>query len=340
MPNIALRSPQYKMIEVPASGVQSTKCTITIDGTVRYIIVRNITTSVATGANFDISELVRDYLNITYSSTNAVDTVSITTVLQNYSGQNATGVTVGSAFTFNDVGFEAYGLYTDGSNPTLPFSGRTLSTWLLAANVSQANVDSFEVFLPTGLEAKVVGMNSSGVAVIHTISSTDTFIDVNDITPILKVIRIDCTKYGIGTQCVFINKFGVQQDLWFFLKNAKNINRRNENYQSNTLLIADDVPAEYNITDAPTKVFNTNAKQTYKLSSGYYPEWAVEYFEQLLLSEYVWLRLPRNETPAVYITIPVTVKTSSMAIKTSVNDRLIEYTIEFEDAFDYINNIR
>ena len=340
MPNIALRSPQYKMIAVPASGVQSTKCTISIDGTERYIIVRNITTSVETGANFDISELVRDYLSITYSSTNAVDTVSITTVLQNYSGQNATGVTVGSAFTFNDVGFEAYGLYTDGSNPTLPFSGRTLSTWLLAANVSQANVDSFEVFLPTGLEAKVVGMNSSGVAVIHTISSTDTFIDVNDITPILKVIRIDCTKYGIGTQCVFINKFGVQQDLWFFLKNARNISRRNENYQSNTLVIANNVPAEYTITDAPTKVFNTNAKQTYKLSSGYYPEWAVEYFEQLLLSEYVWLRLPRNETPATYITIPVTVKTSSMAIKTSVNDRLIEYTIEFEDAFDYINNIR
>ena len=340
MPNIALRSPQYKMIEVPASGVQSTKCTISIDGTERYIIVRNITTSVATGANFDISELVRDYLNITYSSTNAVDTVSITTVLQNYSGQNATGVTVGSAFTFNDVGFEAYGLYTDGSNPTLPFSGRTLSTWLLAANVSQANVDSFEVFLPTGLEAKVVGMNSSGVAVVHTISSTDTFINVNDITPILKVNRIDCTKYGIGTQCVFINKFGVQQDLWFFLKNARNISRRNENYQSNTLVIANNVPAQYTITDAPTKVFNTNAKQTYKLSSGYYPEWAVEYFEQLLLSEYVWLRLPRNETPASYDIIPVTVKTSNMAIKTSVNDRLIEYTIEFEDAFDYINNIR
>ena len=340
MANIALRNPQYKMIEVPASGVQSTKCTITIDGTERYIIVRNITTSVATGANFDISELTRDYLSITYSSTNAVDTVSITSVLQNYSGQNATGSAVGSASTVNDVGFEAYGLYTDGSNPTLPFSGRLLSTWLLAANVSQANVDSFEVFLPTGLEAKVVGMNSSGVAVVHTISSTDTSINVNDITPILRVNRINCTKYGIGTQCVFINKFGVQQDLWFFLKIAKNINRRNENYQSNTLEIADDVPAEYNITDAPTKVFNTNAKQTYKLSSGYYPEWAVEYFEQLLLSEYVWLRLPRNETPAVYKTIPVIVKTSSMAIKTSVNDRLIEYTIDFEDAFDYINNIR
>tara|TARA_B100000768_G_scaffold180804_1_gene201740 strand:- start:613 stop:1635 length:1023 start_codon:yes stop_codon:yes gene_type:complete len=340
MANIALRSPQYKMIPVPDSGVQSTKCTVTINGTERYIIVRNITTSVDTGANFDISELVRDYLSITYSSTNSVDTVSITTVLQNYSGQNATGSAVGSPYTINDVGFEAYGLYTDGANPTLPFSGRTLSTWLLAANVSQSNVDSFEIFLPTGAEAKVVGMNSSGVAVVHTVSSTDTFINVNDITPILKVKRISCTKYGIGTQCVFINKFGVQQDLWFFLKNAKSISRKNEKYQSNTLDILDDVAAEYTFTNAPTKVFNTNAKQSYKLSSGYYPEWAVEYFEQLLLSEYVWLRLPRNETPASYSTIPVTIKTSNISIKTSVNDRLIEYTIEFEDAFDYINNIR
>ena len=38
--------------------------------------------------------------------------------------------------------------------------------------------------------------------------------------------------------------------------------------------------------------------------------------------------------------IPVKVKTSSMTFKTSVNDRLIEYTIDFEEAYDYINNIR
>jgi hypothetical protein len=40
------------------------------------------------------------------------------------------------------------------------------------------------------------------------------------------------------------------------------------------------------------------------------------------------------------VIIPVKVKTSTVAFKTSVNDRLIEYTIEFEEAFDYINNIR
>ena len=76
------------------------------------------------------------------------------------------------------------------------------------------------------------------------------------------------------------------------------------------------------------------------LSSGYYPEFANSYFEQLLLSEYVWLTRPQKENPSVDETVPVTVKTSNMKFKTSVNDRLIEYTIDFEEAFDLINNIR
>ena len=76
------------------------------------------------------------------------------------------------------------------------------------------------------------------------------------------------------------------------------------------------------------------------LSSGYYPEYTNQFFEQLLLSEYVWLTRPKKENPSADETVPVTVKTSSMKFKTSVNDKLIEYTIDFEEAFDLINNIR
>ena len=139
---------------------------------------------------------------------------------------------------------------------------------------------------------------------------------------------------------MFINRYGVQQDLWFFLKELKAVRRSNESYQSNTLQTPEDEYAQYNVTDAPKKLFNTQAKQTRTLSSGYYPEGANGFFEQLLLSEYVWIRAGRVGYNSTYRTIPVIVKTSSMTYKTKLNDRLIEYTIEFEDAFDYINNIR
>ena len=155
------------------------------------------------------------------------------------------------------------------------------------------------------------------------------------------ISRIDCTKYGSGRKIIFINKFGAQQDLWFFLKETKTLGRKNEGFKSNILTYpTTNNPATYSISDAPNKVFNTTAKQTFTLSSGYYPEQANQFFEQLLLSEYVWLERPRKTSPSIDEVVPVKVKTSSMAFKTSVNDRLIEYTIDFEEAFDYINNIR
>ena len=49
---------------------------------------------------------------------------------------------------------------------------------------------------------------------------------------------------------------------------------------------------------------------------------------------------PKKTDASTLEVIPVKVKTSSMNFKTSVNDRLIEYVIDFEEAFDYINNIR
>ena len=76
------------------------------------------------------------------------------------------------------------------------------------------------------------------------------------------------------------------------------------------------------------------------MSSGYYPETANDFFKELLLSEYVWMTRPKEQDSASEETIPVIVKTSNMTFKTSLNDRLIEYTIDFEEAFDVIQNIR
>jgi hypothetical protein len=38
--------------------------------------------------------------------------------------------------------------------------------------------------------------------------------------------------------------------------------------------------------------------------------------------------------------LPVNPRTNSMTFKTSVNDKMINYTLEFDYAFDKINNVR
>jgi len=335
--NIALRSPQFKYINLPLSGTlaKSAKCVIEIDGTERYTLTKNSQRNRT--VNFDISELARDYLDISYDANYVPQTILIVTTLSIWTGLNGTGSQVGSDVVFNDTGLEAYGEFSEGTNPQLPSSA-----YLISNNPSTAN-DRVDLYYPKSI-AGVIAFTGKIPMIIAGNISVQSFAQgsttIGGPYP-SEISRIDCTKYGNGRKIIFINKFGVQQDLWFFLKETKTLGRKNEGFKSNTLTYPNtNNPATYSISDAPNKVFNTTAKQTFTLSSGYYPEQANQFFEQLLLSEYVWLERPQKTNPSSNEVIPVKVKTSSMAFKTSVNDKLIEYTIDFEEAFDYINNIR
>ena len=327
MANIALRNPQFKSIAIPASGTLSTVCEVSIDGTLRYTLVKNVQPS--TTINFDIAELARDYIEIAYQTDYVPQTVAIETVLTNYSGLNGTGTSYPLTAVTYDIGFEAYGTFEEEVNPIVPF-GRTLPTLLIPIN---EDTDEFTILAPNNQTGKIPYLTSSFRGA-DAYAAGDTSVTIQGVDCTIK--RIDCTKYGEGNRIIYINKYGAQQDLWFFLKETKNLARTNEGYKANTITYPSG-GAEYNIQNAPNKVFNTQAKQTHTLSSGYYPEFANQQFEELLLSEYVWLSTVRKGSGVI---IPVKVKTSTVAFKTSVNDRLIEYTIEFEEAFDYINNIR
>ncbi len=120
MANIALRNPQFKSIVIPSTGTLSTVCEVSIDGTLRYTLVKNVQPS--TTINFDIAELARDYIEIAYQTDYVPQTVAIETVLTNYSGLNGTGTSYPlTAVTYNDVGFEAYGTFEEEVNPIVPF---------------------------------------------------------------------------------------------------------------------------------------------------------------------------------------------------------------------------
>jgi hypothetical protein len=328
MANLALRNPQFKKLTIQASGTLSVVCSVSIDSTIRYTLVKNVQPS--TTINFDIAELARDYIDIIYKTDYIPQTVAIETIITPYDGLNGTGNALPLlAVTYDDVGFEAYGTFEEGVNPEVPF-GRTLPTLLIPIN---EDTDEFTILAPNNQTGKIPYLTSSfrGADVY---AAGDTSVTIQGVDCTIK--RIDCTKYGDGNRIIYINKYGAQQDLWFFLKETKNLARTNEGYKSNTITYPSG-GATYSIQDAPNKVFNTQAKQTHTFSSGYYPEFLNQQFEELLLSEFIWWSTFKKGSGII---IPLKVKTSTVAFKTSVNDRLIEYTIEFEEAFDYINNIR
>ena len=147
--------------------------------------------------------------------------------------------------TYTDTGFEAFGYYSEGSNPALPFT--TNHKYLLAANYGKL-ATVWNIYVPTGVAGYVHYMTGGGVTSVSSYSGSDTQV-VNQGSNILYINRIDCTKYGDGRKITFINRYGVQQDLWFFLKEVTSLNRTNEKFQSNTIEYPDDEYADYGDCD-------------------------------------------------------------------------------------------
>ena len=331
MAAIALRSPQYKYATA-GTGANSAKITISIDGTIEYTLVKGATA----GANmlWEIAELCRDFINVTYDGSYTAETLAIISTLTSHASTDGSGTALTTS-TITDIGYDAYGTFTEGSNPTVPFGSRP--TWLISGDPNHTGInDEYYIYVPNNTSGSVpyiianetMGYQSYGATALDIVGSP-AGIKMN-------INRIDCTKYGDGHKITFVNKFGALQDLWFFLKSVNTTTKKQEQFQR----VVTNTAGVYSPYVHTKQDYNTVANTSITLSSGYYPEWANQWFEQLLLSEQVWLtRLdPTNPNSTQYV--PVNVKKNSMIQKTSLNERLIDYTFDFDMSFDYINNIR
>ena len=330
MAAIALRSPQYKSATA-GTGANSAQLTISIDGTIEYTLVKS-TTAGATML-WEISELCRDFLNITYGGSYTAQTLAIICTLTSHASTDGTGTAL-TTLTITDVGYDGYGTYEQGSNPTIPFSNRP--RWLL--NTNPESLDVYYIYVPNNTAGVLpyIAVDASMGYVGYGASQTSISASSNYGQYLVNIVRVDCTKYGDGNRITFVNKFGALQDIWFFLKSVNTTNKKQEQYQRNTISSS----GGYNVSEHTKQVFNTVANTSLTLSSGFYPEWANQWFEQLLLSEQVWLTRLNPSNPNATEYIPLNVKKSSMVKKTVLNDKLIEYTFEFDMSYDYINNVR
>ncbi len=143
----------------------------------------------------------------------------------------------------------------------------------------------------------------------------------------VKIVPVCESKYE-PYKLVFTNKFGVREDLWFFKKSTNEIATKREEYKSNTVssYIAGDLSRH------SYSSYNLNGRESMNMNTGFIPESFKENIKQLMLSETVWL--DRDGTR-----LPVTIKNSEMKLKQSINEKLINYEIEIEFAYDTINNI-
>lgn len=152
----------------------------------------------------------------------------------------------------------------------------------------------------------------------------------NNQTIVLKFIEYCEPKYE-PYRIIFYNKFGALQDIWTTKKSVISTSVTDESYNANVMDFSSN--PTYSIYKHTKKRFNVKANQSISLNTDFIIEDLNEPIEQMLMSEQIWIE---NETE----TIPVVLKSKSLTRKTTVNDKLIQYSFEFDYAFDTIQNVR
>jgi len=324
--------------------------------------------SVNGNVTFEIGEIVRDYLLHTFDGDYSTENVWVDyrtkQTLTNVSG-------TWSAYT-ELLGFDGYGYFEDGANPQN-------DSGLLQSNTKIVKLDDAPAVIPVyteitnqvtyelngdqvytksitdsdeadeQIEYVTSGVNGADIFQDRVIQDGGTFedssclrqfedeftlfdfdtiyVETDDEVIKIEVENICETKYT-PHKLTFVNKFGAFQDIWFFKRFNETLSTKKEDYKRNII-----VDGSYNIDRHQQKILTKNGTEKLVLNTGYYPEEYNDVFKQLQLSEACWIEI-NNQT------LPINIASSSFNYKTHLNDKLINYTIDIDFAYNTINNIR
>ena len=325
---------------------------------------------------FEIAELIRDYLDTTFDGDYSGQAVWVTTTLFAYDSNDNEVADDGESF----VAFDGYNYFEESRGISIPNPIMITNRKLFVLEDNTFRVPIYTATSPTVTFLKdneIVGTTSFTpsnqsseqiryVSIYGSDTNWDSFKErvledggtdyesnkcleayFNDysIGAVDKIIvsdsdGIQTINVSILEECkyepkkvTFVNKYGALQDMYFFKKSVEKMNVKKESYKSNIL----DSNYVYNSSNHVYRDFNVVGKESITLSSGFLSEEYNEVFKQMMLSEKVWVTNIVEDGEQV---LPINVKTSNITYKTSLNDKLVEYTFDFDNSFNVINDIR
>ena len=120
----------------------------------------------------------------------------------------------------------------------------------------------------------------------------------------------------------FINKYGAFQREFFFKASTDTFNTEGKEYNIKQSIV------DYNVSKGQKIAFNINGKQSIKVNSGWVNEDFKDNLKQLMLSEKILV----DGKPAI-------LKTNTMELNKHLTTKQINYALDFEFAYDYINTL-
>jgi hypothetical protein len=346
---ILARSPY--IIEVNESGQDGSKVEVFLwnEGTTepttpQYTLSKLIPASNNTQTVYDIAPYIREY--ITFTNKQTPSTITALTVGQYCNVKVKRYKSVAGVYTLLNTtsyfGLDGYSYYESGSNYDYGNQLLEQKTYYYQEGIYPGEFNAYMTYIGYGLSDYViyskpdlsaniiVNATSQGWKTMPRVhpsyTATGNILNVYDMFDILLATYTFlpvCEPKYTPVIVDFINQYGAWQREFFFKasKNTLAIESNDYNVMQSSL-------TSYDIKQGQKKSFNTNAKETISVNSGYVNEDFSSNIKQLLMSE----RILVDNKPAIC-------KTKSLELMKNINNHMINYSLEFELAYNTINNV-
>lgn len=371
MSKINIRSPYF--INVYTTDITRAILDIYIYTGSRVVTMDSITYSLDSEAyngvvSFEISQLISDYLDISFNGVYDSQVVWVNYQLTEY----ILDIEQTPNSVVQTVAFDGYGYFEDGVNPQLtdkllqsndtlyvydnnyfyiPIQQDKLTKVDLKSNGVIIDTQNFTPTIDSADVIRYIGYTNPTQCSVATINylfeNADNYLfedgnnfifNTSDFIDEIFITYSDATTKSVTVKTIFepkytpysitfVNKYGALQSVWMMKRSDISINIESETYRGYLYN-----NYNYDISQHQYRNFNVTGKQTLSLNSGFYPESFNAIFKELLLSEKIWVYYEQK-------LLPVTIKSKELAFKTQVSDKLIDYKIDFEFAFDTINSV-
>ena len=334
-----------------------------------YVLQKNVKTGDDV-ITFEIAELVKDYVDVTFTGDYLTVSESAWvewTMVQNFDDLS-TNTETGSAIATN-----GYGYFKDGVNPVLPkgalinnskiynYSGENIYLPIYTGQDGAYKADYYNgatllrtdtfgaPIITLTADNAIITADSTNFTADMTLSSGTSSNIITRVTPPSTTDRIVVTRHDSTEETIlvetieeckyapckisFLNQYGVVQDLWFFKRRDDSVNITNTEYLENTLTSTLSSGVNYSLNSATNIPANFKTTKSVRLNTGFVDESHNEVIQELSLSERVWI----HENSTIY---PVKPKTKQLNYKTSLNDKLIDFTVDFDYAFNEVNLVK
>lgn len=315
--------------------------------TAQYTLSKLIPSSTNTLTTYDVSPYIREYLS--FATRQDPTTMTTLSTSQWCNVRIKRYKLIGSTYTLLNTtdyfGLDGYTYYESGSNYNLGNYLLDAKTYYYQSGVYAGQINIYGNWTDVDNYTYLVYTKpdlSASTTVNFDITSWQAFPRVHSsytVTGnILKVYQlIDAAPTLVATYTFlpicepkytpvvvdFINKYGAWQREIFFKASKSKLDIESTDYN-----VMQSSIVSFDTLQGQKKSFNTNARETISVNSGFVYEDFSDNIKQLVMSE----RILVNNKPAIC-------KTKSLDVHKSINTHMINYSLEFELAYNTINSV-